>query len=132
MKNSASTIGIIPLAGMAKVLEDAARNDEIDVLQVMTPIFLEHWYSYQERLAIFMPVSEVEEKKAANDFEAEIEELVRTMNVAAEEMDIDALDEIWMQLAKYQFGEDKQEILSKIHKAIVEFDIDYLQTVKKI
>ena len=31
---------------MAKVLEDAARNSQMEVLQVLTPIFLESWFEY--------------------------------------------------------------------------------------
>jgi len=128
MKNSAATIGIIPLAGMAKVLEDAARNGQMEVLQVMTPIFLECWCEYGKRLEVFAPVS-VTKKRQAADFREEIQSLVKSMNQAAEEMDIDALDEIWKQLSDYQFGEEKQELLEQIHKAIVAFDVDYLQRV---
>lgn len=52
MKNSAATIGIISLSGMAKVLEDAARNEQRDILYAMTPIFLEKWREYKEKLQI--------------------------------------------------------------------------------
>ena len=55
--------------------------------------------------------------------------LVNSMNLAAEDMDIDALDEIWKQLSEYQFSEEKQELLERIHKAVMEFDVDYLQGV---
>ena len=65
----------------------------------------------------------------AADYGEEIQMLVKTMNQAAEEMDIDALDEIWKQLSEYQFSEEKQELLEQIHKAIMEFDVDYLQQV---
>ncbi len=126
MKNSASTIGIIPLAGMAKVLEDAARSGQVYVLQAMTPIFLECWCEYGKRLEAFAPVSTADKRLAA-EYGEEIQKLVTSMNQAAEEMDIDALDEIWKQLSEYQFGEEKQELLERIHKAIVEFDVDYLQ-----
>lgn len=126
MKNSAATIGIIPLAGMAKVLEDAARNDQMEVLQSMTPIFLECWCEYEKRLDMFAPVT-VADKKLATDYEEEIQKLVTSMNQAAEEMDIDALDEIWKCFCEYQFSEEKQELLERIHKAILEFDVDYLQ-----
>ncbi len=128
MKNSAATIGIIPLAGMAKVLEDAARNGRVEVVQAMTPIFLECWHEYGKRLEVFAPVS-ANDKRLAADYEEEIQKLVRSMNQAAEEMDIDALDEIWKEFSKYQFSEEKQELLERIHKAIVEFDVDYLQEV---
>lgn len=128
MKNSAATIGIIPLAGMAKVLEDAARNGQVEVLQAMTPIFLECWCEYDKRLEVFAPVS-VTDKRLAADCVEEIQKLVKSMNQAAEEMDIDALDEIWKKLCEYQFSEEKQGLLERIHKAIVEFDVDYLQGV---
>ena len=128
MKNSAATIGIIPLAGMAKVLEDAARNGQAEVLQAMTPIFLGNWFGYSNRLEVFVPVSSTDKKMAA-DYGEEIQMLVKTMNQAAEEMDIDALDQIWKQLSEYQFSEEKQELLEQIHKAIMEFDVDYLQQV---
>ncbi len=128
MKNSAATIGIIPLAGMAKVLEDAARNAQMEVLQTMTPIFLERWCEYGKRLEVFTSVSTTG-KKLASDYTEEVQTLAKSMNQAAEEMDIDALDEIWKQLSEYQFSEEKQELLEQIHKAIVEFDVDYLQGV---
>lgn len=129
MKNSAATVGIIPLAGMAKVLEDAARNGEMDVLQAMTPIFLKHWRAYQEKMAVFVSAPEAADRKSSEECKEEIQELVLSMNKAAEEMDIDALDEIWVQLSGYCFGEDKKELLDRIHKAIVDFDVDYLQEV---
>ena len=128
MKNSAATIGIISLAGMAKVLEDAARNGRGDVLQTMTPIFLECWSEYGKRLEVFAPASDIDKRLAA-ECQQEIQKLVQSINQAAENMDIDALDEIWKQLSEYRFGEEKQEILERIHKAIVEFDVDYLQEV---
>ena len=128
MKNSAATIGIIPLAGMAKVLEDAARNNETVVLESMTPIFLECWKGYKEKLAVFTDVKAVEEdKKEAKDYPAEIEELLQQIKTAAEEMDIDALDELWSRLEQYQFEEGQQEFIENIHKAIMNFDVEFLQ-----
>ena len=94
----------------------------------MTPIFLECWCEYDKRLEVFAPVS-VTDKRLAADCVEEIQKLVKSMNQAAEEMDIDALDEIWKKLCEYQFSEEKQRLLERIHKAIVEFDVDYLQGV---
>ena len=128
MKNSAATIGIIPLAGMAKVLEDAARNNETVVLESMTPIFLGCWKGYKEKLAVFADVKAVEEdKKEAKDYPDEIEELLQQIKTAAVEMDIDALDELWSRLEQYQFEEEQQEFIENIHKAILNFDVEFLQ-----
>lgn len=76
MKNSASTIGIIPLAGMSKILEDSARNNNISALKAMHPIFLEYWKSYHTKLAAFSTASYEGSQKAAVDFRQEINELL--------------------------------------------------------
>ena len=130
MKNSAATIGIIPLAGMAKVLEDAARNGEVEVLEAMTSIFIERWKDYREKLNIFVPECSEDSKKVASEFQEEIEELLKKIRSAAEDMDIDGLDQLWNQLNEYEFETDKQEALEKIQKAIVDFDVDFLQEAK--
>lgn len=129
MKNSASTIGIIPLAGMAKVLEDAARNSDIAVLEAMTPIFLESWRSYKEKLFVFSKNFLEDGKKSAKAFQEEVTALLQRMKKAAEDMDIDTLDQIWNELSEYQFKEEQQTVVEKIHKAIMDFDVDFLQEV---
>ena len=127
MKNSAATIGIIPLAGMAKVLEDAARNGNIDVLERVTPVFLASWRSYKEKLTVITGDASGEKKAEVNT--AEIDALLVQVRTAAEEMDIDALDELWKQLSQYQYDGEQQIFMEKVHKAIVEFDVDFLQQV---
>jgi len=132
MKNSAATIGIIPLAGMAKVLEDYARNNETDVLKALTPTFLQYWYSYREKLSDFMSSVSDKEQKNADDYPEEIVSLLHKINQAAEEMDIDGLDQLWTELSGYDFPKNKQENLNRIQKAIMEFDVDYLQKINDL
>jgi CheY-like chemotaxis protein len=128
MKNSAATIGVISLAGMAKVLEDAARNGEVETLERVTPVFLTTWRSYKEKMAAFTKgdVSDAFKKNAAECL-AEINDLIAQIRVAAESMDIDGLDALWKQLEEYKFEESQQELVDAIQKAILEFDIDFLQ-----
>ena len=130
MKNSAATIGIVPLAGMAKVLEDAARNGEVEVLKAMTPIFLEWWNGYREKLDEFVPEDSMDSRKNAKECLGEIDEILQQIRSAAADLDIDALDQLWNQLNAYEFEAEQQDALAKIQKAIVEFDVDFLQTVK--
>lgn len=132
MKNSAATVGIVPLAGMAKVLEDAARNGEISVLESMTPIFLNCWRLYSEKLKALVRVTEAADKKPVDAFRSELNELFAQLREAAEEMDIDALDRISGQLETYEYTQAQQEIIQKIQAAIVNFDIDYLQKVENL
>ena len=53
MKSSAALIGIIPLSGMAKVLENAAAIGDIDTIYTLTPVLLREWSGYKEKLSNF-------------------------------------------------------------------------------
>ncbi len=132
MKNSAATVGIVPLAGMAKVLEDAARNGNVDVLQSLTPVFLESWYSYKDKLAVLLPEDNTESKKKADDCAEDIVHLLQRINKAAEDMDIDELDALGKELDAYCFEDAAQETVKRIQRAIAEFDVDYLQNVNRL
>lgn len=127
MKNSAVTVGIIPLAGMAKVLEDAGRNNNYHIMETVTPVFLDCWRSYKEKLQVFSGESEKNVRKAAKEHQAEIEGLMQQLQNAAEDMDIDKLDEIGGLLGNYDFEEEQKAGLDQILKAILNFDVEYLQ-----
>ena len=50
MKSLAATVGILPLSGIAKMLEYAARDDKIEVITAITAPFLAEWRSYSQKL----------------------------------------------------------------------------------
>lgn len=142
MKNSAATVGIIPLAGMAKVLEDAARENQPDVLEMMTPLFLERWRAYKKKTEpLFLGEDNVSDEpggymeteageasgKEAGACKEEILKILEQIQVAAEEMDIDALDALWCRLEEYSFEGHQKEALEKIHIAILNFNVEFLQ-----
>lgn len=130
MKSSAGIVGIVPLAGMAKVLEDAARNNECDVIVQLTPVFLKRWRAYKELLQSF---SEPQvEKMSADENREQIAAILQQIRNAAEEMDIDALDELLKQLEAYEFAGEQQEAFERIKKAVIDFDVDYLQNMDEI
>ena len=53
MKSSAATVGIVPLAGMAKILEDAAAASDENKIRKLHEVFLEEWRGFDERLSVF-------------------------------------------------------------------------------
>lgn len=127
MKNTASIVGIIPLAGMAKVLEDAARNNEWDILNQMTPIFIKRWLGYKEHLSVFADISV--EKKAAKEFQEQVDEILLEIKAAAEDMDVDTLDGALKKLEEFQFESEQEEFFGSIKKAIVNLDVDFLEKI---
>lgn len=124
MKSSAAIIGIIPLAGMAKVLEDAAKKGDLDTINEMTPILLRCWREYKQHLSVF--TSNAKEKKKAAEYQQEIDRILQKIKAAAEDMDVDIMDAMLEKLEDYEFEEDRIEIIDAIKEAIINLDAEFL------
>lgn len=124
MKNSATLVGIVTLAGMAKVLEDAARNEEKETISSITPVFLKWWRSYKEKLAILCE----KENDTLKDCNAdEVSKLLEQLKQAAEEFDITAMDELIEKLQEYKFSGEVKVKMEQLTALVGEFDVE--QTV---
>ena len=130
MKNSAATVGIVPLAGMAKVLEDAARNEDIEVITRLHGIFILKWREYYDKLDELCGSSsgdsEDDGKRTASDNREVIADLLKRMFTAAQEMDIDLMDSIMKELDDYSFSGEEKEKIHNLRKAVSDFDVDYI------
>lgn len=125
MKSSAGMIGIVQLSGMAMELEKAARNENIAVIKAMHPIFIERWRSYRELLSELVQTDEGD-KLNSEEHSAEIEDIIMKIRSAAEEMNVDLLDEMSAELDKYSFPEDKAQKVEEIKGRILNFEIELL------
>lgn len=125
MKSSAMTLGIIPLAGMAKILEDAAKNNDAEVIVKIHDIFTDKWLSYAELLKAIVNES-TDDKKLADDNKDVINNLKQDLRMAAEEMDIDKLDDIMNKLDEYIYPAEEAEYIDKLRKAVLDFDVEYI------
>ncbi len=123
MKNSAATVGIIPLAGMAKVMEDAAREEKKETIQSLMPVFEEKWMSYKVLLGGVITDGEEEKEEADERQWLAIKDNILK---AAKEMDIDRLDELSAQMGQLVFPDSCKEEIQNIQAAIVRFDVEYL------
>ncbi len=126
MKNSVATVGIIPLAGMAKVMEDAARSQRRDIIDSFMPVFEEKWLSYKEHLKAVIPKREGTAEKVD---EACLQELFHKIRKAAEDMDITSLDELAEEMDNYTPEEKDKAKCMEIREAIARFDVEYLLTI---
>lgn len=124
MKNSAAMIGAVPLSGVVRILEYAARDNELLRIQAITPAFLQEWRRMKE---ILMPVvkeeGQEEAKKELDD--AFIAELLAMLVQAIEEMDVDTADAIIEQLKQFDYPEDEMtETVESLCLAVTNLEED--------
>lgn len=122
MKSAAALVGIIPLAGCAKMLEDAARNKDLERICQMTPPFLEEWRDFRQRLSLFAGEEEEEEYKKEDD--SELLALMGMLHGAADSMDLDTMDEIILKLPEYKMPDDCGKVREQLEIAVMDLDTD--------
>ncbi|MBO5303686.1 MAG: response regulator [Lachnospiraceae bacterium] len=123
MKNSAGMIGILPLSGMARILEKAADERNIERIYKCHDIFLQEWREYKESMQVC--IATADEDKTEVSLEV-VEDLLALLKEAAEDMDIDRMDNIILQLKQYQYTDETDRKLQRIAEAVVRFDLEEL------
>lgn len=120
MKSLAATVGIVPLSGIAKVLEYAARDGNIDVITSMTTAFLEEWRSYRQKLQGVFGLGTAPGKEVT-DYSV-IQALVEMVRVSMQEMDIDQADQWMEQLQEYEYSDEMSQNIRKLAEAVTNLD----------
>lgn len=122
MKNSAAMIGAVSLSGVARMLEYAARDAKADIIENITPVFLQEWYKMKEILKPIAEIQSTDEKQEAPDYEF-TKELLRLLRISIEEMDVDSADEIILQLKRYKYPDNiMTEVMDNLCLAVTNLD----------
>jgi len=120
MKSLAATVGIMPLSGIARVLEDAAGDGKIDVVLSVTRPFLEEWRSYRRKLQGIFGIEDTAGKKVT-DY-AVMQALVEMLRLSMRELDIDQADRLMGQLREYEYPEEIDQNVRKLAEAVTDLD----------
>lgn len=122
MKSLAATIGIIPLSGIAKVLESAAKDSKIKVIMSVTAVFLEEWRSYKLKLQGVFGIGTSVGKKVTDD--TVVQALVEMVRISMQEMEFDQADECMKQLRTYDFPTEIAQNIHKLADAVTNLDLE--------
>ena len=120
MKSLSATVGILPLSGAAKLLENAAKDGKIEFITSMTSAFLEDWRSYHQKLQGVFGI-ENSTKKEMTDTSV-IQALVEMIRFSMQEMDIDQADQLIGQLQAYSYSDDIDFNIKKLAEAVTNLD----------
>lgn len=125
MKGSAAMIGGVSLAGIARMLEYAARDREKESIIQLTPVFLKEWQEMKQRLAPLQ--EEAEEEQEEQKPEADVHmtgEYLRLLQEAMKDMDIDTADEIIVQIKRFHYPKEMIPQIEKLEQAVANLDIE--------
>ncbi len=129
MKSSALLLGIYTLGGVAKILEDAARTEKVEVIRQFTPMFLESWLEFQAEIKLLTQEEEDEGKPLATEHREVISKLFDQMVEAADILDIDELDRTMAALEQYRYEENIKQLLGKLKVSVEQFDVDRVKAI---
>lgn len=133
MKSNAAMIGAITVSSLAKLLEYAARDGRLDVIERMHPIFKEEWSFLLERLGkAFEKEKDIDSVKQEKDMQ-QIAEHLSHLEETMEEYDVDAADEIIQQLSAFVYDEKEALVFEEIAAAVKNLDADKVtESVEKM
>ncbi len=130
MKSTAATVGIIPLAGTAKVLEDAAGNGNMKVIHAVHEPFRIEWVSYREKLKGVFGLGLENTKKKPGD-RAWLKDMLEALAEAFEVLDADRMDGIMFDMTEHTFGQDIDELVVKLNAAVKDMDEELATKIMK-
>ena len=133
VKSSAKMIGAMKLSEEAFELEQAARDQDIDIVLDKTPDFLEHFRKYKEYLNF---VEKKQNADAQNGLDAMkykdvLISVLQMLQDAMEDLDVDKADGIIVLLNQYSFPEELKEEIQKLGVAVGQLDIPATEEIVK-
>ncbi|MCR5154728.1 MAG: Hpt domain-containing protein, partial [Lachnospiraceae bacterium] len=124
MKSTSALVGAIPVSGMAKVLENAAREGDEEKIRNLSGPFLEEWYSLGEKLKPLV----IENVGPKEDFDPDVFlALLEMAERSAETLEVDELDEIVKKLENITLPEELSSDVHHIEVAIDELDSENIK-----
>ena len=128
MKSSANIIGAIVLGGMAKILENAARDADILIIEAMHHIFIKEWLSYKDKLKECLIQADdnqqEESEKVAIDDIGIVKNYFERLREAIAEFDIDVMDEIMKIIERYEYPQEIGNQVEKLSVYITNMDTE--------
>ena len=132
MKSSSLMIGAILVSALAKKLEFAARDKQMDIIHRFTDMFLEEWDELFVRMTEYFSGGEAETELKPFSSE-EVLSCAKQINDAMEEMDVDRADELVQKLKAYSYEADTKTLMEDLFLAVENLDVEKTQeTVNKI
>ncbi|MCR5055239.1 MAG: response regulator [Lachnospiraceae bacterium] len=136
VKSGSGTMGMIPLSGMAFVLEKAAKEKDYETIDRLHDPFIKEWRSYEDRLKDYLRPSDGADEEEKEEIPDEIlEAILRMLSASMDLMDIDGADDAIEKLSGFRLPDYVEKEMDDLKDAVAELDQDgvarILETIRK-
>lgn len=122
LKSNAALVGILSVSELARLLEYAAREGNLERLHKLMPVLLEELELYRQRLAPLFPMEKAE-KPLLTD-KGEFLAWLEMIRVSMLDMDMGTADMLAEKLQEYRYEADFAEEVERLLRCITEMDTE--------
>ena len=122
MKSSSASVGIIPLAGTAALLERAAADRDIDTIEKLHDIFIRECLDYKQKLKEYLYAGDENEDEKSEINNIILRTLLKMLSSAMEEMDISGADRIIKKMSTYKLPQSMEAEFENLRVAVAQLD----------
>lgn len=122
MKSTANLIGATVLGGMAKLLENASRDADMERLEALHDIFLTEWRSYKEKLKVCIKEENNEQKPDALADASSVLAYLELLRTVMQELDMDEMDRCMELLEGFQYSDELQREIELLAVHVTNLD----------
>ena len=131
LKSTSATVGALLLSKLARILEAAALDGEVDKIKVLHSILLEEIMKHAERVAVLF----VEEKQEIESMDL-IESYLDMLSMGLMQEDYDTADFVLEEIKKYQYSNEIQSFINELSGQVLNMEsenaIDTIEKIKSV
>ncbi len=126
LKSTARLIGAKELSAQAEYLEKCANADNADEIKQKHPATMELYQSYKEKLQKLADSSQTDQTEISESF---FKNQLKKIYDAADDFNIDVLDQVSENLEKYKIPEKYDDVYKQLKTCIKNVDFDGVKTL---
>jgi HPt (histidine-containing phosphotransfer) domain-containing protein len=131
LKSTSATVGALLLSKLARILEAAALDGEVDKIKVLHSILLEEIAKHAERVSVLF----VEEKQEIENMDL-IESYLDMLSMGLMQEDYDTADFVIEEIKKYRYADEIQAYINELSGQVLNMEsenaIDTIEKIKSI
>ena len=124
MKSLSATVGFSSSSGLAKILENAASQKDLELIQKLHAVFQKEWLDNQNRLNGVFGLGEEQPGPSLEYDPQMVRSLLETVKSSMQELDIDKADPAMQLLIQYEFPDSIRHGIQELADAVTELDDD--------